>query len=126
MVAAGGDVTTTTDALGEVLYKDTEINEAKAMNLIIVGGSCINSAAANVLGGAYCGEDFTDATGVGEGQFLVQGFQDAFTPGKLALVVAGYEAQDTVNAATYLMNEDVDTSAKYIGTSSTQAELIVE
>jgi len=118
--------TITTDALGDVLYRDTELAEAKDMNLIIVGGSCINSAAATVLGGNYCGEDFTDATGVGEGEFLIKGFQDAFTDGKLALVVAGYEAQDTVNAATYLMNEDVDTSAKYIGTSSTQAELIVE
>jgi hypothetical protein len=97
------------------------------MNLIIVGGSCINSAAANVLGGAYCGEDFTDATGVGEGQFLVQGFQDAFTPGKLALVVAGYEAQDTVNAAALLKNgDDFDTSAKITGTSAYEYNYVTE
>ena len=89
-------------ALGDVLVKDSEVATVSDKNLVIVGGSCINSAAATALGGAYCGTAFTDATGVGAGQFLVKGYDGAFTTGKLALVVAGYEAADTVNAATYL------------------------
>ena len=76
------------------------------------------------LGGAYCGAAFTEATNVGPGQFMIKAF-DGFTEGKIALVVAGYEAADTVNAATYLRTQDVDTSSAYIGTSSTAAELIV-
>lgn len=113
-------------ALGEVLVKDSEVSSVSSKNLIIVGGSCINSAAATVLGGAYCGAAFTEATGVGAGQFLIKGVADAYTAGKLALVVAGYEAADTVNAATYLTMKEVDTSSEYLGTSATEATLVTE
>jgi hypothetical protein len=112
--------------LGDVLVMDTEVSSVSSKNLIIVGGSCINSAAATVLGGAYCGAAFTDATGVGSGQFLIQGFDGAISTGKLALVVAGYDAADTVNAATYLKTQTVDTAKKYVGTSATSAEMVVD
>jgi hypothetical protein len=125
-VVAGTSGTTSSTPLGEVLVMDSEVSSVSSKNLIIVGGSCINSAAATVLGGAYCGAAFTDATGVGSGQFLIQGFDGAYTAGKLALVVAGYEAADTVNAATYLKTKTVDTMKKYIGTSATSAEMVVE
>jgi hypothetical protein len=125
-VVAGTSGTTSSTPLGEVLVMDSEVSSVSSKNLIIVGGSCINSAAATVLGGAYCGAAFTDSTGVGSGQFLIQGFDGAYTAGKLALVVAGYEAADTVNAATYLKTKTVDTMKKYIGTSATSAEMVVE
>jgi len=122
-----GAITTTTGALGDILVKDSDINNVKDMNLVIVGGSCINSAAATVLGGAYCGEAFTTATGVANGEFLIKGVQDAFATGKLALVVAGYEAADTAAAVTYLTKKDnVDTSKTYKGTSATEATVLVE
>jgi hypothetical protein len=111
-------------ALGDVLVTDAEINSVKSKNLIIVGGSCINSAAATVLGGAYCGEAFTSKTQVGAGQYMIKGFDGAFTSGKLALLVAGYMAADTTNAATYLKTQDVDTSASYKGTSATEATVV--
>ena len=117
---------TSTGELGDVLVMDSEVDSVASKNLIIVGGSCINSAAATALGGAYCGASFTTATGVSAGQFLIKGVQDAFSTGKLALVIAGYDAADTQNAATYLVNKDVDTSEAYKGTSATSAELIVE
>lgn len=122
-----GETVTTGSAtpLGEILVMDNEVSSVSSKNLIIVGGSCINSAAATVLGGAYCGAAFTEKTGVGSGQFLIQGFDGAITSGKLALVVAGYDAADTVNAATYLKTKTIDTSKKYIGTSSTSAEMVV-
>ena len=50
---------------------------------------------------------------------------DKFSTGKLALVVAGYEAADTTNAGTYLTMKDVDTSKEYKGTSATEATLVV-
>jgi hypothetical protein len=128
VTVSGGGIVTGGGTLGEVTVKDTEVSSVSTKNLIIVGGSCINSAAANVLGSAYCGAAFTTATGVGSGQFLIQSFGDAYTAGKIALLVAGYEAADTVNAATYLRTQAVDTTAskKYKGTSSTSAELVVE
>jgi hypothetical protein len=115
-------------ALGEVLVKDTEVSSVSSKNLIVVGGSCINSAAATLVGGAKCTTAFTDATGIGAGQFLIQSFGDAYSTGKIALLVAGYEATDTINAVTYLRTKTVDTTAgkKYKGTSSTSAEIVVE
>jgi len=94
---------------------------------VIVGGSCINSAAATALGVSpkTCGAAFTAATGVSSGQFLIKSVQDKFSTGKLALVVAGYTAADTGNAATYLTKKTVDTSKTYKGTSATEATLVV-
>ena len=48
-------------------------------------------------------------------------------PYLIALVVAGYNADDTVNAATFLTNKPVDTTAgsKYKGTSATEATIVV-
>ena len=122
----GSTVTVSGAQLGDILVKDSEVSTVSASkSLIVVGGSCINSVAATLLGGAYCGASFTTATNVGSGQFLIRGFPDAFSTGNIALVVAGYEAADTVNAATYLRTQPVDTSKKYIGTSSTSATLQV-
>ena len=114
-------------SLGEVLVKDSEVSSVSSKNLIVVGGSCINSAAATLIGGAKCTTDFTTATGIGSGQFLIQSFGNAYTTGKIALLVAGYAAADTVNAVTYLRTKTVDTTAgrKYKGTSSTSASLVV-
>lgn len=69
---------------------------------IIVGGSCINQVAANLLGGQLCGADFTAATGVGSGQALIKVFQD--TNDKVSILVAGYEAADTARAVKYLID----------------------
>ena len=127
-VVTSSTSTSSASQLGDVVVKDTEVSSVSSKNLIIVGGSCINSAAAKVLGSAYCGAGFTEATGVGSGQFLIESVGDAYTTGKIALVVAGYEVSDTVNAAKYLRTQTVDTTAgtKYKGTTSTSAELVVE
>ena len=121
-VSGGGSA-----SLGDVLVKDSEVSSVSSKNLVVVGGSCINSAAANLVGGAHCGSSWTDSTGAGSGQFVIQSFGDAYSTGKIALLVAGYEAADTVNAATFLRTQTVDTAAgkKYVGTSATSAELQV-
>ena len=115
-------------ALGDVLVTDSEISSVQSKNLIVVGGSCVNTVASELLGGAACGASFTDATGVGTGQFLIESMTSSYSSGKVALIVAGYEAADTGNAATYLRTQTVDTSVgkKYVGTTATSAELVVE
>ena len=113
------DATTTNSALGNVLVTDSEVGTVSSKNLIVVGGSCINSAAASLVGGAYCGSAWTSATGVGSGQFLIKSYPTSSVTSQMALLVAGYEAADTTNAATYLTTKTVDTSKGGIGTTST-------
>jgi hypothetical protein len=124
---SGGTASIKGGQIGNVVVKDTEVSSVSSKNLIVVGGSCINSVAANLLGGMTCGSDFTTKTGVGSGQFLIQSMASTYSSSKVALVVAGYDADDTVNAATYLMNKGVETTAgkKYKGTSATSATLEV-
>ncbi|MCK4553170.1 hypothetical protein KAT80_03120 [Candidatus Pacearchaeota archaeon] len=110
--------------IGNILVKDSEVSSVATKNLIVVGGSCINSAAASLVGGSYCGAAWTTATNVGTGEFLIKGYSDSTITNKLALLVAGYNVADTVNAATYLRNQALDTSKEYKGTSSTSATLV--
>lgn len=129
-VIAGGVVSTSAGA-GAVLVKDNEVSSVSARNLIVVGGSCINSVAAELLGGAACTSAFTENTGVGSGQFLIESFESPYSSGKIALVVAGYEVADTANAIRYLVNRpegNIDTAVgkKYTGSTDTRAELVVE
>jgi hypothetical protein len=114
------------NALGNVLVKDTEVSSVATKNLIVVGGSCINSAAAALVGGTKCGAAWTAATGVGSGQFLIKGYANSALTSGLALLVAGYDAEDTVKATTYLTNKEVDTSKTLKGTSSTLVGVVTE
>lgn len=118
------DTTFSGGQAGVMTYTDSEVSKADGMNLIVVGGSAINSVAAELLGGAYSEAAFTTATGVASGEFLIQSFDRS---GKTALLVAGYNAADTTKAATYLVNNAVDTAVgnKYKGTSATEASLVV-
>jgi len=109
--------------IGDILVKDSEVSSVATKNLIVVGGSCINSAAASLVGGAYCGAAWTTATNVGTGEFLIKGYASP-SIGKFALLVAGYDAADTVNAATYVRTKAIDTSKEYKGTSKTSATLV--
>ncbi len=122
--SGGGDVT----ELGSVTVRDTEYSQVQAKNVIVVGGSCINSAAATLLGGGYCGASFTEQTGVESGQYLIQSFDNPDAAGKVALLIAGYEAADTTNAIKYLTTEMPDTTVgkKYKGSTATSATEVVE
>ncbi len=103
---AGADVTTTTSTEGSVVIQRievgatklaSEVSDVKAQNAILVGGPCANGVAAEALGNP------SDCTaGFEEGKGLIQLVQ--FANGKVALVVAGYSADDTRNAAKVLAN----------------------
>jgi len=112
--------------VGVVTVTDANVGDAAGKNLVVVGGSAINSVAAELLGAAYSEAAFTSATGVAAGQFLIQSFSRS---GKTALLVAGYNAADTEKAVTYLLNSDnavvTTTGTKYKGTSAVSAELVV-
>ncbi|MEM4181560.1 MAG: hypothetical protein QXX68_00130 [Candidatus Pacearchaeota archaeon] len=109
---------------GLPVVTDSETDKMTGKNLVVVGGPCANAVAAELLGGKTCTSDFTAATGIGAGEFLIQSFNRG---GKVALLVAGYEKEDTVKAANYLTKIGVDTAVgkKYKGTSETSATLVV-
>ena len=115
-----------------MVFTDAEKSSWQSRDVVLVGGSCINSATAEALGVAYptCASAWESAIGIGSGQFLIQSVGSAFTSGKVALVVAGYEKADTAAAASRLVNEaaTIDTTAgnKYIyaaGVSGTSTKL---
>jgi hypothetical protein len=102
--------------VGSMVFTDAEKTSWQSRDVILVGGSCINSATAEALGVTYptCEAAFTTATGVGSGEYLIKviagssgGVVDS---GKIALVVAGYAKADTAAGATYLAaHPNVDT-----------------
>ena len=126
LVASADAVIVSEGVAAVMVVKDTEVSSVATKNLIVVGGSCINSAAAALVGGAHCGAAWTTATGVGSGQFLIKSYATSSLTSGIALLVAGYAKEDTTNAATFLRNKvNLDTSAEYKGTSSTSATLVV-
>lgn len=123
-VLAGGEAVEDGDG-GVMTVTDANVASVAGKNLIVVGGSAINSVAADLLGDAYREAAFTAQTGVGPGEALIQSFA---RDGKTALLVAGYNAADTSMAATYLNNEEVDTAVgtKLKVVSSTEATVVAE
>ena len=125
---SGGTTSGGATELGSVTVSDAEISTVQAKNLVVVGGSCINAVAAKVLGSEtpICSAAFTTATTVADGQYLIQVLASPYTTGKVAMLVAGYNAADTTKAATYLVNNAVNTSVgtKLKGTTVTDATVV--
>jgi len=97
----------------------SEVPNVNAVNSILVGGPCANAAAAEVMGNpADCTEGFEPGVG------MVKMFDVG--SGNVAMLVAGYAAADTRNAATFLTTQSPTTDAgtKYKGTESSSATLI--
>jgi len=75
---------------------DTEIENIKEQNIIIVGGPCVNTAAAEIMGWPQkCDKDFEP------GKAKIKLFN---TGSNVALLVAGYAVDDTVMACRLLAN----------------------
>jgi len=95
---------------------DTEVSDLTAQNTIVVGGPCVNSLAAELMGNpANCAEGFED------GKAMVKLFEQS--NGKVALLVAGYSAMDTRRASRVVAKYDsyktnfVGTELEVTGTS---------
>lgn len=115
-VITGGSSSSSTGALTAV--EDKDLDSVKDMNLIVVGGSCVNKAAAKILGSdnPVCGADFTAATQVGASQYIIKTVASPYNADKIAVLVAGYEAVDTINAVDTLLEgakTDADSSQVY-------------
>jgi len=120
--SGGGNVV----ELGDVLVKDSELSQVATKNLVVVGGSCVNTVAAKILGSntKMCGAAFTTASGVGASQALVKVVDAATaggTAGKVAMLIAGFEAADTTKAVKYVMTEKPSTSTNTTQKLSTSA-----
>lgn len=76
---------------------DSEVADAKAQNLIVVGGPCVNSVAAELLGNpTNCAEGFT------AGKARIKLVENG---GKVAMLVAGYSGADTRLAGKVLAHK---------------------
>jgi len=83
--SSGGDMVAVEVGLATKL--DSEVASATAENLIVVGGPCVNSVAAELMGNpADCTEGFTP------GKAVVKLFENG---DKVAMLVAGYSGADT-------------------------------
>jgi len=104
-----GSTGTATGAV--TIVKDSEIASVSDKNLIVVGGSCINTVAAKILGSdsPLCTDDFSAITKVSAGGYIIQTVASPYNSGKVAMLVAGYNAADTQNAAARAVQSDVKT-----------------
>jgi hypothetical protein len=95
------------------IVKDSEADSVMDKNLIVIGGSCINTVAATLLGKSapVCGEEFTALTTVGKDHYLIETLNSPKAgSGKIALLIAGYEAADTTNAVKSVVDNGADTT----------------
>lgn len=98
--------------LGDVLLTDVEAETSKpADNLIVVGDSCVNRVALKLVSDeayatyAFCGEKLTELYGYGENQAIVKLFESPYSADKKAMLIAGWEADDTIAAAKQVLNK---------------------
>lgn len=97
---------------------DSEITSAEktTKNLVLVGGPAVNMLVAE-LATATKTKDVAWYREQGAGTAIVDLVDDAFTTGKVAMVVAGYEADDTRAAAKIL--QDYETYASQFAGKNT-------
>jgi len=103
-----------------LIVKDSEVDSVSGKNLVVIGGSCVNTVARKLVDptatSPLCGADWTAKTNVGAGQYLIKAMQSPYNAGKTAVLVAGYEAANTVSAAAKLKEghlTDIGTSSIY-------------
>jgi len=125
-ISSGGSDGSGGSQLGTALSVSDTDAAKNTKNLIVVGGSCVNSVAAKLLfgsEGAQCGTDFSAKTTVAAGQYMIATYQNPYNAGKIATLVAGYNAEDTTKAVNYLLDttKSVNTSVGASLIQTTQA-----
>ena len=95
-------VTVNSVAGQSVIKLDTEVTDPASRNLILVGGPAVNRLTAQAMGLNYptTGAD----SGIPEGAALIRMIDNAFGGSNTAVVVAGWDAEDTRAAASVLQN----------------------
>lgn len=117
--AATGDLTKV--EVGVATKLDSEVTSVTAQNLIVVGGPCVNTVAAELLGNpADCTSGFTP------GKARIKLFEH--TNGNMAMLVAGYSGADTRLAGSVIANRWEELSGDEVeveGTTYSDATLSV-
>ena len=106
----GGTTTTTTGTINQVVavtspiaVLDTEVTAAqKAMNMVLVGGPCVNSVVADLASSGKF--KYTCSGWPGSNFGYIAALDGAYTTAKEVVVVAGTRAADTRLAADVFMN----------------------
>jgi hypothetical protein len=120
--ADGEAVTETVNPIAVGTAKlDTEISSVSAQNMIVVGGPCANSVAAQLMGNPDpCYEGFE------EGKAIIKLYENG---GKVAMLVAGATALDTRRASRVLAEYDQYSlsgmETEVVGTSTTFSDTVV-
>jgi hypothetical protein len=72
-----------------MIVKDTEVDSVKDENLLVIGGSCVNTVARKIVNpdatSPICGADFTAATNVGAGQYLLMAVESPYNSARTAM-----------------------------------------
>lgn len=127
-VTPGASTSGSVADIGNIVVKDSEVSSVSTKNLIVVGGSCINTVAQKIVDSTatapICGAAFTTATGVGANQALIKVVTSPYAAGKVAMLVAGYEATDTTRATKWVTTENPVTDAGTTKTLSTSTDVV--
>ncbi len=108
--SVAGDMTAVT--IVDATKLDSEVASVSAQNLIAVGGPCVNTVAAELLGNpADC------TTGFAPGKARIKLFEQ--TGGKVAMLVAGYSGADTRLAGKVVAHRAGDLSGAEVEVEGT-------
>jgi len=98
----GSSVTTSTvGASGLAILDDSEVTDVAMYNAIVVGGPAANAVAAELLGLTY--PSYGTDSGLSEGEAMIKMVNNG---AKVAMIVFGWEADDTRRAAKLLESYD--------------------
>jgi hypothetical protein len=126
--AAGGGSLVTKEPVrltGDYAKLDTEVADWSKISTdaVVMGGPAVNRAAAQLLGVTYPTHGV--ASGVPENAALIQVFQNAFSSGKVAVLVAGWEAAETDLAVSAITAGKVTQTAAKVTVSGTVAAPVI-
>jgi len=107
--ASGNTYREAVPVTGDIAVLDTEITEADktGKDLIVVGGPCVNSVAADLLG--LEPNTCEEASGIPMDSAIIKVFKDQYAEGKVAVLVAGWAKEDTELAARAIQTGKLDT-----------------
>ena len=122
VVTTGGSSSVQTQTVNPiavgVAVRDVDVNLANpAHNLIVVGGSCINTVSATLMGvpANSCGTD----SGLNAGEAVIELFD--LDNGKKAMLIAGWEAVQTQAAARAVATNDAALTGNKVVVKATSA-----
>jgi len=81
---------------------DYEVGESPGAHLILIGDAAVNTLAAEVMGLTYPTYGASGLYPYTEGQAIIKVYDDAIETGYVALLVAGWDAEDTRNACSVM------------------------